>query len=602
VVAASVSAWWSRGWAIRSAYSSSETRSLTVETHCGAAHSIYLGTRLDTNCGIVNVSIDGGTPLAVDCYGSGMQVRVKIADVAAGQHSVAVTFPGTKNSASGGWYFYFDFLECAVLSDVPDAPETRTDVGVATDYDTDNTYKLPPQRVLWNIQKLGLVGEVDHYMGVFWWPVRKALEPASTWSQTTAVTFAGTPAFGDTTSLLMGSAEIDHVNLDGDTAETVALALAQLVNQGSAVFWAETSGAVLTLHGRASSASYYVAIAVDTHDSGFTAGVATSNGTPPPISAAWYWGVDETATSPINAAVAAWHADYFGELAAAGIGAVVSFSQELVNPPDNPPAAVWVQRFHDGSPAVTATGFGPLLSSQCAFGSAVQAYMASAYSQAAALMAAAGLAVRLQFGEALWWYQAGGSPPSMAFYDAATETAFGGTLHTFLTPNDSPAADAYADANFLRARLESYVDAVRAAVLTACPTALFELLWPLDVNDPSAAQLMRYVNLPTAWATRTGSGFDTFLVEGFQYNGVDRNIDRAKACAAYPFTTLTWDKAHCRYLMGWYSAGWAWQREYAAVQRLQLPMVKTWAYDHLCLLGWPLPLPTAEEMSWAAVR
>ena len=55
-------------------------------------------------------------------------------NVAAGKHSVVLSMTGNKNASSGGWYFYFDFLECAVLSDVPDAPETRTDVGMATDY------------------------------------------------------------------------------------------------------------------------------------------------------------------------------------------------------------------------------------------------------------------------------------------------------------------------------------------------------------------------------------------------------------------------------------------------------------------------------------
>ena len=51
----------------------------------------------------------------------------------------------------------------------PTPPETRTDVAMATDFDTDDTYKLSPQRLIWNIQKLGLVGEIDHYCGVFWW-------------------------------------------------------------------------------------------------------------------------------------------------------------------------------------------------------------------------------------------------------------------------------------------------------------------------------------------------------------------------------------------------------------------------------------------------
>ena len=56
---------------------------------------------------------------------------------------------------------------------------------------------------------------------------------------------------------------------------------------------------------------------------------------------------------------------------------------------------------------------------------------------------------------------------------------------------------------------------------------MFELLWPMDVNDPDNCRLLRYVNLPPAWQSRAGSGFDTFLCEGYQYAGVNHNLDQA---------------------------------------------------------------------------
>jgi hypothetical protein len=219
--------------------------------------------------------------------------------------------------------------------------------------------------------------------------------------------------------------------------------------------------------------------------------------------------------------------------------------------------------------------------------------MAKVYAGMAALMAAASLAVRLQFGEVLWWYQA--NTAGMAFYDAdttaAAQSALGRALATFHTPNDDPSVNSYADANFLRARLKAYVDAIRNYVLASYPAALFELLWPMDVNDPDTCRLTRYINLPTEWQARAGSGFDTFMCEGFQYGGIDHNIDKAQRCAAYPFAELSWDRAHCRYLMGWYYSGWPWQREYLVARRTGVPLIKFWAYDHLCLFGWPLPLP-----------
>lgn len=200
------------------------------------------------------------------------------------------------------------------------------------------------------------------------------------------------------------------------------------------------------------------------------------------------WTIDPSATLALNRAFRDWHADFFSALKAAGIGVTVSFSQELVNPPDNSGGgAVWVQRFPDGSPTETATGFGSLNSSQAAFSSPVQGYMTQVYAAMAALMPAAALTPRLQFGEVLWWFQANAF--GMAFYDAHTpttaQTALGRPLVTFHTPNDDPSVNSYADANFLRARLKSYLDGIRTGVLASYSSAVFELLWPMDANDPA---------------------------------------------------------------------------------------------------------------------
>jgi len=58
----------------------------------------------------------------------------------------------------------------------------------------------------------------------------------------------------------------------------------------------------------------------------------------------------------------------------------------------------------------------------------------------------------------------------MAFHDAdtqaAAQSALGRALATFHTPNDDPSVN----------------------VLAQCPSAIFELLWPIDVNDPDNLQ------------------------------------------------------------------------------------------------------------------
>jgi hypothetical protein len=65
------------------------------------------------------------------------------------------------------------------------------------------------------------------------------------------------------------------------------------------------------------------------------------------------------------------------------------------------------------------------------------------------------------------------------------------------------------------------------------------------VNDPATRCLKRYINLPVEWETKVGSGFDTFLIEGFQFAGIDRNLDKVRWVAGYPFEVLSWPRADC---------------------------------------------------------
>ncbi|MBI3697188.1 MAG: hypothetical protein HY238_20430, partial [Acidobacteria bacterium] len=445
---------WSQGRALRAAQTGATA---TVETHCSATHDVYLGTRLDYNCGIVEARLDGGSPVQLNCYepaAKARQVRRKVfSNVSAGQHSVEVRLTGTRNSSSQGYYYYFDFLECAVPSDVPDPPTTHTDVAVACDYGTDHTYKLSPQRLVWAIRKLGLIGEIDHYISVFWWNQRKRV--GGSFPRVT-VTYGGTC----------------------------------------------------------------------------------------------------------------------------------------------PPSAVWVQRYPDGKPVETATGFGNKNSSHCAFAPPFRDYIKKAYEEMVGHMEAAGLTARLQFGEVLWWYFANAS--GMAFYDAYTtdrfQTQYGRLLHTFLTPNDDPSVNVYVEANFLHQTVKDHVESIRTHVLASHPSAKFELLWPLDVNDPGTRRLNRYINLALEWESKVGSGFETFLIEGFQFAGIDRNLDKVRWMAGYPFEVLSWPRADCRYLMGIFNAGWPWERDYLIARRSCVPLIKIWAYDHLCLFGRGVPLPLEERI------
>ncbi|HJX53492.1 MAG TPA: hypothetical protein VJ801_12065, partial [Polyangia bacterium] len=353
VVAPVVSDFWSLGRAIRSAYSSGEARRLTIETHCQSTHDIYVGTRLDTNCGIVSASLDGGTPVTLDCYcpvaSTGQLRRPLFTGVPAGQHSVVIALTSAKNSGSSGWYFYFDFLECAVKSDVPDAPQTRTDAGVATDFDTDNTYKLSPQRLVWNIQKLGLVGEIDHYCGVFWWKQSVAASPS--YPQCT-VAFSGNWNDQDVAWLHVGGSAIGKTVFGGqDTNNTIAQHFANFINAIFDGVWATAAGSVLTITSHSFGSTFQFHVYTELPSSNTGSGVATVAGDLQGGAYGATWVIDPTQTPVLNRAFRDWHADYFALLHSAGIGVTVSFSQELVNPPDNPSGgAVWVQRYPDNTP------------------------------------------------------------------------------------------------------------------------------------------------------------------------------------------------------------------------------------------------------------
>jgi len=140
--------------------------------------------------------------------------------------------------------------------------------------------------------------------------------------------------------------------------------------------------------------------------------------------------------------------------------------------------------------------------------------------------------------------------------------------------------------------VKDHVDAVRAYVLATHPNAKFELLWPLDVNDPNTRRLNRYINLPIEWEAKAGSGLDTFLVEGFQFAGIDRNLDKVRWTAGHPFEVLSWPRFDCRYLMGLFNAGWPWERDYLIARHSKVrcsrsgPTITSACLAAVCLSLW----------------
>ncbi len=515
--------------------------SVTVSYKCDQTHDLYLGTSLYQDRGTVSASLDGDAPTSLNCYlNTGSEVvtrRLLRKSVPAGTHTATLTLQ-TSNP------FIFDYIEAAVpATDISDAMVTYGKVSPALDFDTDATYKMSPQRLLWHLQKLGFRGQLNEYLGVFWWNQRKRV--GGVWNSA-VVTFAGPWANGDVAQVSIGGFTMTKSIITWDTPDTIAQHFVFYINSASVSMWAEKTGTgEITIHTRTPNWG-------DTLSANPTSKISLSGTLAQGLNGTWE--IDPSAANPINFPIRQWHADLFNEVKAAGLLITTSFSMELVNPPDD-----WQARFYDGTPVTTDTGFANLKSSQCAFIDNMTEFQKSVYTVMAGLQNTAGLTPWLQFGEFLWWFYSSMAQPvgfcaftdpisigvaqphgmatgdrvvisgvlgctsangtwpvivtdsthftipvaangqwlagsgqvrggSMAYYDPVTadaaQSALGRPLYKFTCQDDDPSVNGGADASFLVGRLKAHVDAIRTAVLAQYPNAKFEILYPNDVNNP----------------------------------------------------------------------------------------------------------------------
>ena len=402
---------------------------VTVTYWCQETHDLWMGTALYVDRGVVSCSVDGATATTQDCYlddnlGVPVLTRVKFAGgLSAGKHTAVLRLTATPNANATGNYWYFDFLEAVVASDVPDAASSFPASAPAIDYDTDHGYKLPPARLMWMFDKLGFTGPIDEYVGVFWWNQRAvtgAVFPAVT------VTLGGSFNTGDQVFLDIGGQTVGKTVFPADTLTTMAAHFVYFINETYSGVWAATTATAgqLTITARSPAAAYSYSFSVSTSNAGGTGpanGTCTFTGTLTGGELGT-WIIDPTQTPALNAAAAAWHADLFAQVASRGQYITAALSLELVNTPDNPSTGqVWAARFLNGGAVLTATGFAGLNSTQCApEASNFLAYQKAAYLHLAQLMQTAGLAPDLQLGEFLWWYfaQANLVPVGYASYTA----------------------------------------------------------------------------------------------------------------------------------------------------------------------------------------
>ena len=129
-------------------------------------HWLYLGTRLADHGGQVAVQVDGGAPvtLGLGKAAEDVLVRLPIAEISGqAQHTVTITHTG-----ASGTVVYFDFLEIAYPSYALPDFERNPQTTLATDWDTDHSLAIAPERTAWLMQKLGFLRPANHYAGAMW--------------------------------------------------------------------------------------------------------------------------------------------------------------------------------------------------------------------------------------------------------------------------------------------------------------------------------------------------------------------------------------------------------------------------------------------------
>jgi hypothetical protein len=544
-----------------------------------APHRLYLGTRYAFNASLIQVQVDGGAAHTFNLLipGEDQLFRQFVAALGPGTHTVEATHAGPAGS-----YFYFDFFEvCIPTSQLPVFPIDNK-VTLATDWDTDHSIAVPAERTAWMIDSLGFHGRANHYVGALWFYElrRKDHEYASA-----TIDFTGTPVFSQVTTLRVGrvgepassDAVIDHLNLIGDTAASIAKAFELELNRGYTAVRAEASGNRLTIYSRTMGEDGNQVRVSATPDTGSFRAEASGATLAGGVNGEW---VTDTAALPrLNRAVRDWSRAFFTYLSSRGIDAASAFSTELQHG-DRSVAAGIAQRYPSGNPVELNT---PAV--QTNFSPAATAYWRQVYLEMAQLMAQGGLVPYMQFGEVQWWYfPYDGS--GMPFYDAYSTSTFASTYGRPMAviPNQFADPALYPDEMaFLPQLIGDYTNNIMAFVRAALPQCRFEVLYPTDVNETA---LNSAVNYPaSAW---TPANLDSLKTESFTYTFA-RNLDLASITVNYG-ATRAFPRSKASFLVGIGDSHAAWRKEVDMAKAQNLESIVLFALDQYCLIGYETPV------------
>ncbi|HLK19470.1 MAG TPA: hypothetical protein VKT81_10950 [Bryobacteraceae bacterium] len=557
---------------------STNSSSVTCTYTSAQTHSLYLGTRLADAGTLISVTVDGGTPLSenLNVPTEDVLIRRPLGQFGAGSHRVVATHVGNP-----GTYFYFDFLEIAIPSStLPDSETTESKICFATDWDTEHSLALAPERTAWMINSLGMHARVNHYVGALWF--YELIRVGHVYASGT-ITFVGSPDPSLITEIILGRTDdptqntIQHLNLIGDTAETLALAFALELNRGYNAVRASASGNVLTIYSRTMGLDgNKITIATSpptTHLTPEVSGATLANG----FDGNWY--TDLTVVPRLNRAARDWHLSFFQAIHGYGMDGVAAFSMELGNGDTTVETGI-AQRYPSGNAVWLNT---PSL--QTNFSPASAAFWQQVHLDMANILIMAGMSPYLQFGEVQWWYFPDDGS-GMPFYDAYTTSTFlatYGTAMTVITTNSVDPTTIPHEAAFLPGLIGAFTAQIMAFVRTTVPDCRYEVLYPIDVND---TPLNRVINYPTSeW---TPAKLDGLKTESFGYT-FSRNLDLC-ATSINAGIPLGFSPSQRSHLVGLSDSSTPWLKETMMSVGAGLESVVLFALDQFCLIGYSLPL------------
>ncbi len=551
---------------------------VTASYHAQSPHELFLGARRTDKGGLIEVSVDGAAAQTFDLYvpAEDYLVRIPLGSQASGLHTVTAELVG-QNPASGGSSFYFDYIEPSVPATTVDAQPSRPLETLATDWDTDHSLVLSPERVAWNMDILGFHGRANHYAGAILF--YELTNPNNVFASGT-VTFSGAPVFNQNVQVVIDGSTFSRLSLTTDSADSIAQSFAFLINDGSTGVRASVSGSVLTITSRLlGTAGDALTLTASPTTGSFT---ATASGATLSGGFDGDWITDTAALPRINRAARDWHRSYFVALDALSIECTAAFSTELSH--GDPSAAAGIaQRYPDGGAVFLNT---PAI--QTNFSPTSIDYWKQVYLEMAQLQDEAGTVPWLQFGEVQWWYFPQPVAPfsGMTFYDAYTTSEFqsqyGRAMHVFTSNTDSITGFDDEVAH-LAGLIGTYTAAIRSFVLATYPQTRFEVLYPHDVND---FELTRAVNYPdTDW---TPANLDVLKTENFLHTGA-RNMNKALESIQFPFGK-GFSRSDSAHLIGVLFASEPWRLERILAEREHIESIVFWAFDQFSMVGYRLPL------------